>query len=379
MPLDSTESSDRSPNDCETKSESNPGVRLVVFAVAGILIAALTVTFIGCRRPISLSAVSAPSSGATPVVRADSKKSTATDGDSATEPAYALVVSKDGGVLATTGKDGKLKLLFPATGQDLPSPEKLNEGLLGALALSPDAKLLAWAQGKRILLYSCAENRLVDSFTGHDHNVLALAFTPDGQGLISGGFDGFLKLWKVPQCKLTRTLANLYSAANAVAVTPDGALAISGSGFLHGDLKLWPLPTGEPSRNLSGHERSVTTLAVSDDGTLLASAGGGALRLWSLPQGQPLKTIATGTGCTSLAFVPGGKFLACASNDKVIRLWSVPDGKAQNPLTGHRGKVQALAVAPGNDQALYSADDEGNLLVWDLKTCQSKPLATTKP
>jgi WD40 repeat protein len=216
------------------------------------------------------------------------------------------------------------------------------------------------------------------SFPAHDAEVRTLTFTPDSQNLVTGSTDGFLKVWSVPAGKLVKTLGNLYSAVNAVVVTPNGGLLVSGSGFLKGDLKLWPLPRGESVKNLPGHERSVTTLALSEDGTLLASAGGGKVRLWSLPEGQLLKAVDHEGPVNDLVFLSGGKLLACASDDKNIRLWSVPDGKPQSPLkaptTGRNGKILALAKLPGEEQSLVSADEEGNLLIWDVGTRKSKPL-----
>lgn len=68
---------------------------------------------------------------------------------------------------------------------------------VGALALSPDARVLAVADGRRprILLLRLADREVLHEFEGHDGGVTALAFSPDGRTLLSGGKDGTLLLW----------------------------------------------------------------------------------------------------------------------------------------------------------------------------------------
>ena len=78
----------------------------------------------------------------------------------------------------------------------------------------------------------------------------------------------------------------LLDAVKAVAFSPDGRLLASG-----GDktVRLWDPGSGQHQRTLTGHTSIIHGLAFSPDGRLLASGSGdGTVRLWLLtPSGRP--------------------------------------------------------------------------------------------
>ncbi|MER3559507.1 MAG: serine/threonine protein kinase, partial [Armatimonadota bacterium] len=59
-------------------------------------------------------------------------------------------------------------------------------------------------------------------WTAHNEEILALAFSPDGQQLATASFDGTVKLWQMPAGTLVRTFGGHTGTANAVAFSPDG-------------------------------------------------------------------------------------------------------------------------------------------------------------
>jgi WD40 repeat protein len=77
------------------------------------------------------------------------------------------------------------------------------------------------------------------SLKGHS-GVLALAFSPDGKTLASGGRDDTIKLWDVKTGKERSSLEGHSEAVFCLAFSPDGKLLASGS--WDDTIKLWDIP-----------------------------------------------------------------------------------------------------------------------------------------
>ncbi|MDT8389705.1 MAG: hypothetical protein RRC34_04250 [Lentisphaeria bacterium] len=70
------------------------------------------------------------------------------------------------------------------------------------LAISPDDQLLAIGFGDgRVQVHAMQTGKQLVVYRGHRNGVSALTFTPNGQTLLSGGVDGLILEWKLPQTK----------------------------------------------------------------------------------------------------------------------------------------------------------------------------------
>src|SRR3954465_635180 len=140
---------------------------------------------------------------------------------------------------------------------------------------------------------------------GHSSVVTSVAFSPDGQTLASGSWDGTIKLWAAQggRLKLKRTLRGEWDEVEAVAFAPDGsAVAGLGAGF---------------------------------DGGLF-----GAVTLWALEEGRGRPLIRESGKLDAIAFAPDGLTLATASGDsRPVTLRDVATGRVRASLPGHLGPI----------------------------------------
>src|SRR5690606_25939370 len=105
----------------------------------------------------------------------------------------------------------------------------------------------------------------------HGLPVTALAFSADGQSLISGGSDSEIRVWDLATGESVLRLRGHEHGVTALALSPGGSMLVSaGQGTR---IMLWDARTGKLQGVISGHSDFVEDLAFSPDGTRLASAG----------------------------------------------------------------------------------------------------------
>jgi WD40 repeat protein len=108
-----------------------------------------------------------------------------------------------------------------------------------------------------------------------------------------------------------------------VAFSPDGNRIVSGS--MDNTLRLWDVATGQLiGQPMSGHTNVVLSVAFSHDGTRIASGGyDHTVRLWDAATGNDIGQPMTGnTGpVASVAFSPDGTRIVSGGGDGIVRLW----------------------------------------------------------
>ena len=209
--------------------------------------------------------------------------------------------------------------------------------------------------------------------TGHVHSVNAVALSPDGRYALSGSRDFTLVLWELASGKQIRQFKGHASLVKAVAFTPDGRHAVSGS--YDKTIKIWDIETGKEVRTLTGHTDIVNAMVVSPDGRLVVSASGDrTVRLWDVASGKEVKTLSGHDGWVlSVAFSADGHLVASGDVKNQVKLWDVPSGREVQsiavplPQRSPSG-ITALAISPDGRQLLTGVRaNNGDLLrLWDL-------------
>lgn len=109
---------------------------------------------------------------------------------------------------------------------------KLSAKSLRTLAYHPEKKLLAIGASDQAIYWVDPEKMLLVDMQkeAHDNSVFALAFTPDGQMLLSGGRDARLKAWELDFPNIpVKDLPAHWFTINAIAVHPKGEIFATGS------------------------------------------------------------------------------------------------------------------------------------------------------
>ena len=240
-------------------------------------------------------------------------------------------------------------LIWNATDGRLAVPPLRPKRWESALAFSPDGTVLAsGGQDGSIVLWSTATGQPIGSpLLGHRSKIFGLAFSPDGKILASGSEDRTVILWDVktgaalgpPLAGHDKWPLGSDSWGLSVAFSPDGRTLASAA--KDRNVILWDVATRHPAGNpLKGHTEPPMAVAFSADGLSLLSLGRDNVAVrWA---GDPLSTLgrrlrSDEEGVSSVAFSPDGKILAAASIDDPVTLWDAERGQPMRaPLRGSR-------------------------------------------
>lgn len=204
------------------------------------------------------------------------------------------------------------------------------------------------------------------TFTGHANSVDAVAIDPLGSKLVSGSWDGALKLWST-------AAEGEEAGAGAGAAKRTRRRDGDAGGDAGEERRVGALATA------SEHTQSVCAVCWQSPVAVASGSHDHSVRLWALGRGD-LELAATLHGnkvVTGLAASPNGAALATSHPDSAVRLWDPRAGGAAvvtHVLRGHGAWVSAVAWAPFTDFLLATASHDATVRLWDIRA--SRPLHT---
>jgi WD40 repeat protein len=203
--------------------------------------------------------------------------------------------------------------------------------LVTSVAASPDDRWLAIGSADHsATIYSLAINSRSNSvrLAGHTGPVLALAFTPNSDLLITASADRSIKTWTL-KGELVRSFNHHTEAVNALAIRPrgDSGPVECASGSEDGTVRIWQPVIGRMVRIIRGHGGPVFALAYTPAGTALFSAGKEALlRQLDIDSDQIItQQPANSDVIYSLAISPNGSKLATGDWSGKVKLWNLTE------------------------------------------------------
>ncbi len=224
------------------------------------------------------------------------------------------------------------------------------------LVCPPDLRCLSWS----LLHGQCKRYR--EMIASLDAAVTAMTHYPRGGLLLTGDSAGQLCFWDT----VTREVASRRQAHSDKIIT----LALSGDGLLlasggtDGLVRLWEMPNGTPRGQLTFKQPPLGVAWHPDGKTLLVAAD--QLTLWDARTLRQRRAIRPESGCaSSVAISPDGALLACGDQEDAIRLWDARTGKPRGVMRGHTAPVTRL-VFTRQANRLVSAGLDGVVRLWDV-------------
>jgi len=140
-----------------------------------------------------------------------------------------------------------------------------------------------------------------------------------------------LLIWNIAAQTIEQSIETViqtghYAAVTAVAFSPDGKFAVTGSADK--SIKLWEVATGREIRSYLGNSGDITFLTFSQTGKHLASIDlNYSLKIWEVASSKEIRTIALPDDkIISATFSPDGNIITGSKENHAI-LWDFETGK----------------------------------------------------
>jgi WD40 repeat protein len=224
---------------------------------------------------------------------------------------------------------------------------------------SADRKALVWTQsGQR-----------AEALTGHRREVTAVALWPaDATKIVTGSTDGTAIIWERFQHTRIHTLEH-GAPVWAVAVTPDGNRVITGGSG--GSIKIWNADTGTTIGDPQRVERfAVSAITIAGNGSTAVIGGdSGEIAIWDLLEMRKLgdSISAAVGGVTSVSITEDGRLAAVGGADGIVSFWDIKSRERQSHIdTGHGSVTKVLLTQDGREVITCGAD--GTIKRWRRDT-----------
>ncbi|MFT5048814.1 MAG: WD40 repeat protein [Chlamydiales bacterium] len=186
--------------------------------------------------------------------------------------------------------------------------------------------------------------------------------------------------WHHLQSRLDVSVATLSDPAGngarawGVAFSPDGQRLVSGT--FGGRLRTWALPIAleapqSPDMVIEAHDRWIREVAIDGAGRWIATGSDdGTVRIWGLAGGDSIwSSEPTGVIC-DVSFDAEGERLVTASLDGTARIWRTATGVEEFVLRGHVGRVDSARFDASGERVITIGSDS-MLRVWDAHSGSS--------
>jgi dipeptidyl aminopeptidase/acylaminoacyl peptidase len=277
---------------------------------------------------------------------ADGKLIRAFDGHK--DAVYSVALSPDGKILATGSYDQTIKLWETESGKEIKTLTGHN-GAVFSLAFRPDGKILASASLDRtVKLWDVATGNRLDTLSQSLKELYTLAFSPDGKRLAAGGVDSRIRVWQISDTAVDGTNPILYSifahdgAILKLAFSENGESIVTSAE--DNTVKIWASDKVTQKLALEKQPDFAPGLSFIENGTVAVGRLNGTFTTYDAMSGKPPKAELNSIEPPGVQRGVATKIKLVGKNLKSVTAVKCTNAKVTATLQPESGAAEAWAL-----------------------------------
>ncbi|XP_068627684.1 periodic tryptophan protein 2 homolog [Battus philenor] len=250
----------------------------------------------------------------------------------------------------------------------------ISEHRISSVAVSPQGDWIAFGCPHigQLLVWEWQSEQYVMKQQGHSLDMTCLAYSPDGLYIVTGGYDGKVKVWNTTTGFCFVTFHEHKSTVTGIVFSANKKFFVSSS--LDGTVRCYDLTRYRNFRTLTSPSLVQFGCVALDSSSELCAAGGQdvfEIFIWSIKFGKLLDVLGGHEAPVAcLAFSPtlSSSRLASASWDKTLRIWNCIETSSDCEIVQLNSDALQVAFRPDGEEIAVSTLD-GNISFFNATTC----------